>query len=84
MPKVEFLTQQGHKRLIDSRVAAYLAKKGRGQYMTRDLVAEAGTPAIVVAPVAAQPAAVAEAGAAKPAADVTATQAADTTAAKKP
>lgn len=69
MPKVEFTTLQGHKRLIDSRVAAHLAKKGRGQYLTRDLVADTGVPAVVVAPVVTAPAAVvADADAMKPAA----------------
>lgn len=73
MPKVEFLTQQGHKRIIDSRVAAHLAKKGRGQYQTRDLVADTGVPAVVVAPVVTAPSAVAaDADAVKPAADAAA------------
>lgn len=68
MPKVEFTTLQGHKRIIDSRVAAHLAKKGRGQYLTRDLVADTGVPAVVVAPAAVA----ADADAVKPAADAAA------------
>jgi hypothetical protein len=44
MPKVQYTTKDGRVRIVDERVAKHLQSKGRGTYMTRDLVAQPITP----------------------------------------
>lgn len=40
MPKVDYTSRDGRTRTVNEKVAAHLQNKGRGTYVTRDLVAQ--------------------------------------------